>query len=193
MSIFKKSKVQDEIINSEILKLEDVEKNLNEFSNSNIDTSKIFRIKENFINKINDFYREDRKLNIGIIGQIKAGKSSFLNSLLFDGKDVLPKAVTPKTAVLTKIEYSENNELEIEFYTKDEWKQLEINAESDVNTSEVQVAKEITNMIKRNNIQVDKYLGNKNYKIEFKSYEKNNNFIKCKNNDFKDGLVGNIE
>ena len=141
MSIFKKSKVQDEIINSEILKLEDVEKNLNEFSNSNIDTSKIFRIKENFINKINDFYREDRKLNIGIIGQIKAGKSSFLNSLLFDGKDVLPKAVTPKTAVLTKIEYSENNELEIEFYTKDEWKQLEINAESDVNTSEVQVAK----------------------------------------------------
>ena len=27
----------------------------------------------------------------------------------------------------------------------------------------------------------------------FKSYEKNNNFIKCKNNDFKDGLVGNIE
>ena len=107
MIIFKKSKLQDEIINSEILKLEEIDEKLNEFSNSNIDTSKIFRIKENFINKINDFYREDRKLNIGIIGQIKAGKSSFLNSLLFDGKDVLPKAVIPKTAVLTKIEYLE--------------------------------------------------------------------------------------
>ena len=107
MSIFKKSKLQDEIINNEMLKLEDINKKLNEFSNSNIDTSKIFKIKENFINKINDFYREDRKLNIGIIGQIKAGKSSFLNSLLFKGKDVLSKAVIPKTAVLTKIEYSE--------------------------------------------------------------------------------------
>ena len=172
MSIFKKSKVQDEIINNQILKLQDINEKIDEFSNSNIDTSKIFKTKENFINKINDFYREDRKLNIGIIGQIKAGKSSFLNSLLFDGKDVLPKAVTPKTAVLTKLEYSENNELEIEFYTKDEWKQLEINAKLDVNTSEVQVAKEIITMIKRNNIQVDKYLGNKNYKIEFESYEK---------------------
>lgn len=107
MSIFKKSKLQDKIMNREILKLEEIEKKLNEFSNSNIDTSKIFRIKENFINKINDFYREDRKLNIGIIGQIKAVKSSFLNSLLFDGEDVLPKVVTPKIAVLTKIEYLE--------------------------------------------------------------------------------------
>ena len=107
MSIFKKSKLQDEIINSEILKLEYIDKKLNEFNNNNIDTSKISNIKENFINKINDFYRDDRKLNIGIIGQIKAVKSSFLNSLLFDEKDVLPKAVIPKTAVLTKIEYLE--------------------------------------------------------------------------------------
>ena len=30
--------------------------------------------------KTQDFYRENRKLNIGIIGQVKAGKSSFLNT-----------------------------------------------------------------------------------------------------------------
>ena len=42
----------------------------------------------------------NRKLKIGVVGQIKAGKSSFLNSLLFDGKDFLPKAATPMTAAL---------------------------------------------------------------------------------------------
>lgn len=31
----------------------------------------------NFKIKTDDFYRENRKLNIGIIGQVKAGKSSF--------------------------------------------------------------------------------------------------------------------
>lgn len=36
MSIFNKSKLQDEIINSEILNLEDINKKLNEFSNSKI-------------------------------------------------------------------------------------------------------------------------------------------------------------
>lgn len=41
---------------------------------------------------------ENRLLRIGIIGQIKRGKSSFLNSLLFKGQDILPKAATPMTA-----------------------------------------------------------------------------------------------
>lgn len=56
----------------------------------------IHAIEDNFKMKVNDFYRENRKLNIGVVGQVKAGKSSFLNTLLFDGKEVLPKASTPK-------------------------------------------------------------------------------------------------
>ena len=40
----------------------------------------ITQLISNFKLKINDFYRENRKLNIGVIGQVKAGKSSFLNS-----------------------------------------------------------------------------------------------------------------
>ena len=35
---------------------------------------------------------ENRLLNIGIVGRVKAGKSSLLNALLFAGQDVLPKA-----------------------------------------------------------------------------------------------------
>ena len=36
----------------------------------------IQRINDNFFMKINDFFREERKLNIGVIGRVKAGKSS---------------------------------------------------------------------------------------------------------------------
>ena len=48
------------------------------------DVLAVEKIKENFKRKIADFYRENRKLNIGVVGQVKAGKSSFLNTLLFD-------------------------------------------------------------------------------------------------------------
>jgi len=88
------------------------------------DIAELQNLKGNFKNKITDFYREDRKLNIGIIGQVKAGKSSFLNTLLFRGEDILPKASTPKTATLTKMEYSEDNIIHIEYYSMDELERL---------------------------------------------------------------------
>lgn len=74
----------------------------------------------NFKIKTADFYRENRKLNIGVVGQVKAGKSSFLNTLLFDGQEILPKASTPKTATLTKMEYAEKNIMQIEYYSPEE-------------------------------------------------------------------------
>lgn len=60
-------------------------------------------------------------LQIGIVGQMKAGKSSFLNSLFFNGEDILPKAATPMTAGLTILEYSEENVFEIEYFSIEEW------------------------------------------------------------------------
>ncbi len=42
-----------------------------------------------------------RNLKVGIIGRVKAGKSSLLNALIFEGVEVLPKAATPMTASLT--------------------------------------------------------------------------------------------
>lgn len=60
----------------------------------------------------------NKTLSIGIIGRVKAGKSSLLNALLFEGKDILPKAATPMTAALTIMEYSEEIKAVAEFYTQ---------------------------------------------------------------------------
>lgn len=60
---------------------------------------------------------ENRLLSIGIVGRVKAGKSSLLNALFFGGKQILPKAATPMTAALTIIRYDENTHAEIEFFS----------------------------------------------------------------------------
>lgn len=65
--------------------------------------------------------QQSRKLSIGIVGAVKAGKSSFLNACIFDGKEFLPKAATPMTAALTKITYSETPRAVIHFYNQEDW------------------------------------------------------------------------
>ncbi|GAA7867619.1 hypothetical protein HpMS191_08600 [Helicobacter pylori] len=60
----------------------------------------------------------DRDLKVGIIGRVKAGKSSLLNALIFEGKEVLPKAATPMTASLTVLKYAQNLSAEVEFYSQ---------------------------------------------------------------------------
>lgn len=62
-------------------------------------------------------------LNIAIVGQMKYGKSTFLNALLF-GKPVLPTSDTPMTAALTTIEYGEKESYTVEFMTEEEVKKL---------------------------------------------------------------------
>lgn len=68
-----------------------------------------------------ELVKENQVLNIGVVGQVKAGKSSFLNALFFEGESILPKASTPMTAGLTELCYSEENKLLIEYYSSDEW------------------------------------------------------------------------
>ncbi|WQX20158.1 dynamin family protein [Helicobacter pylori] len=60
----------------------------------------------------------DRNLKVGIIGRVKAGKSSLLNALIFEGVEVLPKAATPMTASLTVLKYAQNLSAEVEFYSQ---------------------------------------------------------------------------
>ena len=60
--------------------------------------------------------QEGSRLRVGINGRVKAGKSSLLNALLFDGKDILPKAATPMTASLTVLGYAETPHAEVEFF-----------------------------------------------------------------------------
>lgn len=68
---------------------------------------------------------DNETLRIGIVGQVKAGKSSFMNSLFFEGENVLPQASTPMTAGLTAIRYGEKNVFEVEYYNRVEWQALE--------------------------------------------------------------------
>lgn len=78
--------------------------------------------------------KEGRLLRLGIVGQIKAGKSTLLNLLLFDGREVLPKAATPMTAALTHIVRSDDldagqAEIEVDYYSPDEWQEIEQHAD----------------------------------------------------------------
>jgi GTP1/Obg family GTP-binding protein len=68
--------------------------------------------------------RKGRLLRIGIIGQTNVGKSSLLNTIFFNGKDILPKASTPMTAALTRLHYSEHPLVEIEFYGIEDWREI---------------------------------------------------------------------
>lgn len=84
--------------------------------------------------KIQEDYQKttekDRLLRIGIVGAVKAGKSSLLNSLFFDGKDILPKAATPMTAALTELSYGEKCEITVDFFTENDIQRLYENSET---------------------------------------------------------------
>jgi len=55
------------------------------------------------INACSETLRSGGVVDIAVLGQFKAGKSSFLNCLI--GADIMPVNVLPATAVITRIEY----------------------------------------------------------------------------------------
>lgn len=89
-------------------------------------------------------------LTIGVIGQMKCGKSTFLNSFVFED-EVLPSATTPMTAALSVITYGESKKIVAEFYNEDEWEEMKAQASRNLdevsgNTlqeSKVKAAKEL--------------------------------------------------
>lgn len=91
MIFLEKTIQQQEQMEAFVLKVEQETEKLAKYLSAE-EIRNIAKIKANFLSKTSDFYSEERKLNIGVMGQVKAGKSSFLNSLLFDGVDVLPRA-----------------------------------------------------------------------------------------------------
>lgn len=88
-------------------------------------------------------------LTIGVIGQMKCGKSTFLNSFIFE-EDVLPAATTPMTAALSVITYGESKRIVAEFYTVDEWAEQKQqaarsldDASGNLDESKIKAAKEL--------------------------------------------------
>ena len=119
-----------------------------------------------------ELFREGRLLRLGIVGQIKAGKSSLLNLLLFGGQDVLPKAATPMTASLTHIVKSDKDEIEVEYYTHQDWQDIERHSreyekqkanqqQGSDPSSFLQASHDIANMVKARRLRVDQYLDKK--------------------------------
>ncbi|WQT14358.1 dynamin family protein [Helicobacter pylori] len=88
--------------------------------------AKSFMIKTEELEKtLKEMQAEDRDLKVGIIGRVKAGKSSLLNALIFEGVEVLPKAATPMTASLTILKYAKTLSAEVEFYSPKDIAELE--------------------------------------------------------------------
>ncbi len=115
--------------------------NFPEFSHLN-------NLQKDLDNKRTRWDQQEQKLSIGIMGQVKAGKSSFLNALLFEGKPILPEAATPKTANLTKIGYGEQFTLCVEYYQRKEWDEIQTIATFETETVEAKVAQELVAMVR---------------------------------------------
>jgi hypothetical protein len=88
-------------------------------------------------------------LSIGVMGQIKAGKSSFLNQLLFGGQPLLPEAATPKTANLTRIRHADTPCFTAHFYSPESWTVLEQLAASEAKDVTACAARELVQQAKR--------------------------------------------
>lgn len=108
---------------------------------------------------------EKDTLTIGVIGQMKCGKSTFLNSFVFKD-DVLPAATTPMTAALSVITYGEKEHIVAEFYTADEWAEQKIQALREeskatdtLDASKIKAAKELVSKANKLGTSLDSYLG----------------------------------
>lgn len=91
-------------------------------------------IDDDRVTSMNDKLDKDI-LTIGVIGQMKCGKSTFLNSFVFEDT-VLPAATTPMTAALSIITYGEEKKIVAEFYTIDEWTEQTIQASRSLEDAE---------------------------------------------------------
>ncbi|MDR2296366.1 MAG: dynamin family protein, partial [Clostridiales Family XIII bacterium] len=135
------------------------------------DIRKLTELRENFDRKTEDFFRENRKLNIGVMGQVKAGKSSFLNTLLFGGAAMLPKASTPKTATLTKMEYGEENAIRVEYYTSEDWDAMRRNAAVDSEDEVFASARQLVDMAGRSGIDAADCIAKGGEYLRFADYD----------------------
>ena len=57
---------------------------------------------------------QDKHIDVAILGQFKAGKSSFLNSLI--GKPLLPVGVIPVTTTITRLQYGKRERAIIRYF-----------------------------------------------------------------------------
>ncbi|RPI78922.1 MAG: hypothetical protein EHM45_04835 [Desulfobacteraceae bacterium] len=62
---------------------------------------------------LEETFEESAIFNIALLGSFKAGKSSFINCII--GRDILPVAVVPLTAVITRVKYGPKDRVVVNF------------------------------------------------------------------------------
>ncbi len=95
--------------------------------------------------EIDKISNTERLMKIGIVGRVKAGKSSLLNAIVFDGKNILPKAATPMTAALTELKWGQSYGAEIEFFTPQDIENIKKEAQQYDRELESAIKAEIAN------------------------------------------------
>lgn len=98
----------------------------------------------------NEEIKQERILKIGVIGRVKAGKSSLLNMLFFGGRDVLPKAATPMTAALTCLRYGETCRAEIDCFTPEDISEIKQNAKKYEDFLKKEIQEQISKLKEKN-------------------------------------------
>lgn len=155
---FQATQQQEERIQQLSQKVDNMKQGLASYMDEK-DKEKMDQLTQSIQKKLEKFRTEDRKLTLAVVGRVKAGKSSFLNELIFQGKDILPHAFRPKTATLTKIEYDAHPHMTITYYRPVEWEQLEKLAKQESSTrKDVKTAKELVNDVKNSGLDVKPYL-----------------------------------
>lgn len=92
---------------------------------------------ESFLANFEKNCMEELPLRIGVIGKMKAGKSTLLNALIFKD-NVLGMSIVPMTAVLTEISYNEEpgSVVKVEFFNDEDIENLKKSSENSTEEGE---------------------------------------------------------
>lgn len=90
-------------------------------------------LKEQFVKNLLNRANSELPLKIGVIGKMKAGKSTLINALIFQD-NVLATGGQPLTAVLTEIGYNEEDctSVKVDFFTKEDLKELKASTDEKI-------------------------------------------------------------
>lgn len=80
------------------------------------------RIEESYCQELDKSF-ESQDLHIGVVGKMKAGKSSLVNAVIFGG-NILPTGVAPVTVTLTEVTYGEQEKVEVTLMSKQDIEDL---------------------------------------------------------------------
>ncbi len=96
------------------------------------------------------------KIIIGVVGQMKNGKSTLINALAF-GDQVLPSATTPMTSTLSFISHAAVEKVMVEFYSTEDWERIKQLA---ADTSDVSDTAESARMLTESAVEIQEEIPN---------------------------------